>query len=371
MESVGAKLKNHREEKGYSLEQIVRETHIARRYITALESEAFDEFPAESYLLGFLRNYSQFLDLEPQEMVQLYRNIRLQEQPAPIEELIPTPSRRSEVTLIAAIVVAVLLIAGGAFFGIRMLLGRNADAAPVAFAGEEYTFSNDFLEQRFGVGDSISLNLNGESYSLIVASSDSGLLIESPGETLSVTDDIEASLDVTGDGRPDLRVLVRNAQLSGDRPSAVIRFDRQVASPSGAASAGSGAGLAENGTAETGSIGLPLGDTNVASRRQQPQLVVEREQEQPYELRMSFIGPTMLRYLTADGERVERWFSDGEDFERTQDDEVRFWLSNAGGTNLEIDGRSISLGESGEVVAYQTRWVAGGDSQRLELHPVY
>ncbi|MCA1753221.1 MAG: helix-turn-helix domain-containing protein [Spirochaeta sp.] len=364
MESVGAKLKNHREEKGYSLEQVVRETHIARRYITALESEAFDEFPAESYLLGFLRNYSQFLDLEPQEMVQLYRNIRLQEQPAPIEELIHTPSRRAPVTLIAAIVVAVLLIAGGAFFGIRMLLGRNAEAAPVAVAGEEYAFSNDFLEQRFGVGDSISLNLNGESYSLIVVSSDNALLIESPGETLSVTDDVEASLDVTGDGRPDLRVLVRNAQLSGDRPSAVIRFDRQVASPSGAASVGSG-------PAEAGGIGLPLGDTNVASRRRQPQLVVEREQEQSYELRMSFIGPTMLRYLTADGDRVERWFGDGEQFELTQEDEVRFWLSNAGGTNLEIDGRSLSLGESGEVVAFQTRWVADGNTQRLELHPVY
>lgn len=364
MESVGAKLKNLREEKGYSLEQVVRETHIARRYITALEDEAFDDFPAESYLLGFLRNYSQFLDLDPQEMVQLYRNMRLQEQPAPIEELIHTPSRRVPVTLITAIAVAVLLIAGGAYFGIRMLLGRNAESAPVAISGQEYTFSNDFLEQRFGVGDTILLNLNGQDYSLSVASSENGLLLESPGESLSVAEDAEASLDVTGDGRPDLRVLVRNAQLDGARPSAVIRFDRQVASPSGAAAAA-------NVSTEGGGIGLPLGDTNVSSRRRQPQLVVERAQAQPYELRMSFIGPTMLRYLTADGERVERWFSAGENFQLTQEDELRIWLSNAGGTNLEIDGRRLTLGESGEVVAFQTRWVAEGGAQRLELHPVY
>lgn len=365
MESVGAKLKNLREEKGYSLEQVVRETHIARRYITALESEAFEDFPAESYLLGFLRNYSEFLDLEPQEMVQLYRNIRLQEQPAPIEELIHTPSRRAPIALIAGIVVAVLLVAGGAFFGIRMLLGRNAEAAPVAVAGEEYTFSNDFLEQRFGVGDTIFLNLNGQDYSLIVTSDEAGLLIESPNETLSITEDAEASLDVNGDGRPDLRVLVRSAQLSGARPSAVIRFDRQVASPSGSAS------LANTDAEGAEGIGLPLGNTNVASRRSQPQLVVERSQVQPYELRMSFIGPTMLRYLTAEGERVEQWFSAGDNFQLTQEDEVRIWLSNAGGTNLEIDGRRLTLGESGEVVAFQTRWVADDGSQRLELHPVY
>ncbi|MFO7781088.1 MAG: helix-turn-helix domain-containing protein, partial [Spirochaetia bacterium] len=88
MESIGEKLRTTRSQKGYSLEQVARDTHIAKRFIEALESEDFDVFPGEPYLLGFLRTYSEFLGLDSQEMVTLYKNLKIQEQPAPIDELI-------------------------------------------------------------------------------------------------------------------------------------------------------------------------------------------------------------------------------------------------------------------------------------------
>ncbi|MFW5843595.1 MAG: helix-turn-helix domain-containing protein, partial [Spirochaetota bacterium] len=87
MESIGEKLKTARKEKGYSLDQVSRETHIAKRFVEALEEEDFDAFPGEPYLIGFLKTYSIFLDLDPQEMVNLYKSFKLQEQPAPIDEL--------------------------------------------------------------------------------------------------------------------------------------------------------------------------------------------------------------------------------------------------------------------------------------------
>ncbi|MFW6215806.1 MAG: helix-turn-helix domain-containing protein, partial [Alkalispirochaetaceae bacterium] len=63
MESIGAKLQGSRSSKGYSVEQVARETHIAKRFIEALEAEDFDAFPGEPYILGFLRTYAYFLDL--------------------------------------------------------------------------------------------------------------------------------------------------------------------------------------------------------------------------------------------------------------------------------------------------------------------
>ena len=73
MESIGEKLKTSREAKALSIDQIARDTNIAKRYILALEHEDFEIFPGEPYLLGFLRNYSDYLGLDANEMIALYR----------------------------------------------------------------------------------------------------------------------------------------------------------------------------------------------------------------------------------------------------------------------------------------------------------
>ena len=56
MKSLGDTLKAAREERGISIDQAIHETNISRNYLEALESEDFAEFPAEAYLVGFLRN---------------------------------------------------------------------------------------------------------------------------------------------------------------------------------------------------------------------------------------------------------------------------------------------------------------------------
>jgi len=61
VESLGDKLKSTRERKGYSYDFVGKETNIARRYLEAMENEDFSQFPGESYLLGFLRNYGEYL----------------------------------------------------------------------------------------------------------------------------------------------------------------------------------------------------------------------------------------------------------------------------------------------------------------------
>ena len=62
MESFGEKLRATRENLGYSIEQIARDTHIAKKYLIALEDEDFSIFPGETYLKGFLQNYSRLFN---------------------------------------------------------------------------------------------------------------------------------------------------------------------------------------------------------------------------------------------------------------------------------------------------------------------
>ena len=85
MEALGEKLKTTREQKGFTFDQIARDTNITRRYLEALEKEDFSQFPGEPYLLGFLRNYGEYLGLDVQELISAYRTIKLQEQPIPVD----------------------------------------------------------------------------------------------------------------------------------------------------------------------------------------------------------------------------------------------------------------------------------------------
>ncbi len=113
MESIAEKLRTAREEKGYSLEQVARDTHIAKRYISAMESEDFSVFPGETYAIGFLKNYSSYLGLNPNEVVTLYRNIKLQEQPAPMDELLDKRRGPGALAIVLiAVAVIVLVVAG-------------------------------------------------------------------------------------------------------------------------------------------------------------------------------------------------------------------------------------------------------------------
>lgn len=69
---LGAALRRAREEQGLTLEDAERDTRISKRYLDALENERFDVVPAPVYARGFLRSYSQYLGLDPNEVLSLY-----------------------------------------------------------------------------------------------------------------------------------------------------------------------------------------------------------------------------------------------------------------------------------------------------------
>ena len=71
MESIGEKLRLARERNALTLDQVARETHVAKRFLKALEDEDFSVFPGETYAMGFLRNYAEYLGLDPEELIAL------------------------------------------------------------------------------------------------------------------------------------------------------------------------------------------------------------------------------------------------------------------------------------------------------------
>jgi cytoskeletal protein RodZ len=379
MESIGDKLRTTRSQKGYSIEQVARDTHIAKRFIEALEAEDFDVFPGEPYLLGFLRTYAEFLDLDSQEMVSLYKNLKIQEQPAPIDELIVKKSPRPYV--IAAL--AVLVVAGlgvGGFFLFRAGVfggggsGEGGEAAasqpaPAETAqpeGREFVLQDQILERRFAEGDVVRVPVGEEEYPVALETvGDEAVSLTTTAGSTRLEPNSERMLDVDQDGQGDLRVLVREIDASGSPPTLVMRLDRVVQSP--VASADAGAQTAVRSDTE------PIGETNIPEREQSSRIIARLDERDEFSVEIEFRGYSWFRYV-ADGEqREEQYLQQGDTFRTTVRESIRLWLSNAGVASVRIAGQEVDLGNPGEVATALVTWADSGQDEppQLELVPVY
>lgn len=75
---IGPLLAKQRESLKLSLDAVHKRTRIAPHFLEALEKEQFEVFPAEVYLIGFLRQYAKFLGLDPDQIVKMFQDLRQQ-----------------------------------------------------------------------------------------------------------------------------------------------------------------------------------------------------------------------------------------------------------------------------------------------------
>lgn len=80
MGRIGDIFREQRLSKGLTLDQVSDETNISTRYLQGIENDNFQNFPGEVYIQGFIRNYAEFLGLDPERMISRYR---AQEEAAP------------------------------------------------------------------------------------------------------------------------------------------------------------------------------------------------------------------------------------------------------------------------------------------------
>jgi cytoskeletal protein RodZ len=72
--TVGQLLQKQREEKKLSLESVAHKTRIKVTFLQAIEEDAFQLIPSETYVRGFIRCYAKQIHLNPDEILNLYRN---------------------------------------------------------------------------------------------------------------------------------------------------------------------------------------------------------------------------------------------------------------------------------------------------------
>jgi len=111
--ALGRILSETRIARGLTLDEVERDTRIAKRYLEALEREEFGALPAPIYCRAFLRTYAQYLGLDGNEILRLYPERGREPDMTPLPHVSrPAPPALSLNWLVAGGVVLVLLLAG-------------------------------------------------------------------------------------------------------------------------------------------------------------------------------------------------------------------------------------------------------------------
>ncbi len=117
MGDLGNLLRDAREKKSLSLEQVEADTRIRYKFLVALEDEDYGALPAPAYVRGFLKTYAAYLGLDPQQVLALYDASRGASGNAQLPSLplveVPMEGRRSlwPIVMGLAVVAGILLLA--------------------------------------------------------------------------------------------------------------------------------------------------------------------------------------------------------------------------------------------------------------------
>lgn len=93
MTGLGDRLKEARTAKGYSLDDLQSITKIQKRYLSGIENEDYSMMPGAFYVRAFIKQYSEAVGLDADEMLSLYKDSAIHEKME--EETITPPMTRS------------------------------------------------------------------------------------------------------------------------------------------------------------------------------------------------------------------------------------------------------------------------------------
>jgi len=367
MESLGEKLKNARLEKGLDFDQISRETNISLRYLEALETENFGIFPSEPYIIGFLRNYSTYLELDVQKIISLYRALRIQEQPVPVEQLLKHQSNLPKILVPILLVLAVLGAIGfGVYYFLFIRQSNPVDNTPAVRVPVEYVMEGNLMERRFYRNDSVLIPVSSNMYRLELANLGEAVTIRTPESSVILDLSQEAHVDLNHDGIPELRITVADFAKNNADMGVLLHFFLMdsVALYDAAMETSRDFTEAANTSSSVITTILPPPNTGVLNSAF------------PFTLQASFQGYCMFRWeIINERDRAGRnqnYFLRSDELNIQAQNGIRIWISNAQAARFQVIGGGrtvpVELGVAGEVVVADIRWVRDEENRyRLVL----
>ncbi|TXT49424.1 MAG: hypothetical protein FD137_671 [Spirochaetes bacterium] len=333
MGEIGFILQEARLKKGFTLDRVADDTNISVRFLDKLENNDFTGFPGEPYIVGFLRNYADFLGLESEEIVGIYKSQTLQASPPLPEstsaEVSSPPSPTKDPRRIPLAGAVAFLILGAALLwvvlGKGLTLGNQEEAvsAPAVYRVEGGPF-----EKRLYPGDSLLIPLGEEVHRVSLSKIEESIELETPSGFLTLR---------LGESQP----LGTEAS-----PASLVHFtaiDFKQSSPK--------AGVL-----------IRVDFSSVNSQEPATSEVTIPPSPVPMEVKVSFRANTLFRHEADRKEWVEKYYSKGESLGVNVASSLTIWSSNAQAVKLSFQASGaksfdLELGGPGEVVVKRISWL--------------
>ncbi len=359
MESYGEILRNTREAKKISLEAIESATAITKNYIDSLENERVEDFPGESYFIGFLSNYCEFLGLNKNEILQLYYAKKIQEAPIPTELL----KKERPAFLIPTIILGILLVLIGVSAYLYFIVFNIPQKKELALKAQnekqkihQYQFTGKPETKRFYKGDQILVQAKQGNGNIVLTVADTlgkfSLLTPSGTQIIELSE--ERDIDIDGDGFADLIIYLSDVSNSNENNGAEIRILEKTTENSY---------IAENNGTEVSEIPSSSSIKNNASRI----VIHEDTRAYPFTLNVTFRGACLFRYKSDRQPYVEDYYKSGEIVTVTSNNGTRLWISNNNALKIQViaglSSYDLEVGKAGEVKAEDIKWVRDNDGK--------
>ncbi len=360
MESIGEKLRQAREARKIAIRDVVKETNISPLYLQALEEEKFDKFPSETYLIGFLRTYAEFLKLDVEAIVQSYKGYKIGESATPLEELTkPTKSNlsiaassfvnkhRTIIFASGAVVLALLII-----WGIKALV--SSSDVDISGGDSTETIKNEYTKNKESEIENIRpLQLANNKGFILVSKSEAVQFLVDNKEVVfllkSINDDA-----VTLELFPGKKI--EKFKMESPRTLSLEGCPRDVTFTL--------KGLTENRAKIMVSLGAKKLDEEKVVKEEEgaksnaDSTTVEAQSRQSLKivLEAQFVQKSFIE-LYLDGVRKVRGFIPQGQSERWEATEyMQIKIGNAGGIKTRINGKEYSFGGAGQVANKVITW---------------
>ena len=363
MESYGAILRQAREDKKITVEKVERDTTITKNYIEALEAEDSAAFPGEPYLVGFLRNYANYLGLDSAEVIKLYHAKELQESPVP-QELLAREKPKFLLPLIISLSLAALIALGLClyFFVFKVPQQREEKSKIEAENAKihQYEFDGSTISKRLFKGDQILVPQSDGKGNVVltVAETLKNLAVQTPAGTQYIDLSEEREIDIDGDGNTEFIIYLSDISATDSSRGAEVRMLLKKEAGSETET--------EKSSAEDEEELIPT-TQKVASSNAKQTLILESNRAYPFTVNISFRGSSVLRYRVDRNSNVEDYYKSGDIINVTASNGVRLWVSNINAMKIQIIADQMTydleVGKAGQVHVEDIKWIRDSDGK--------
>jgi len=386
MKTLGETLSAARNEKEITLNKAANETNISQSYLEALEVEDFSAFPGEAYLMGFLKIYAEYLELEKTEVVSLYRNTMVRDQETPVDELLKAKKMNP---LPLFIVLAVLILGVGSYYLIPIIhksiseritsAKENSDVKEVSAAGEKENEKDSTghiltigepIHTRVFAGDTLAFESDGQSWGYQIQSVGTRVLIykdEKP--LLKLGKDLYSD---TGDAvMADPVLLGQVSEIPVGSTEYLVRFQLEDIDVNNAES-GALANISVV-KADVTAVAEKVSDLTVSPEETAlpgGRILMKSDRIKPILINMNFRDYALLRYQPDKGSRVEKLHKKDDSLTVKAQKTLTLGIANAGAVTAQINGKTLDLGDDGQITYWYLAWdkEKEGESYVLKLH---